>query len=146
MKRYADWSDRLLWFLAKRDRHPLKWGISDCSLFACDAIECMNGSDPGYWFRGKYTTKKAAFKLLRKFAGGGLTEAVEKTAKDMEYPEIQPTQANSGDMVLIDVENVHPDAHGLTAAIMACPNVAIAQGKENLVYINNPDKKRAWAI
>ena len=52
MKRYSDWSDRLLWFLAKRDRQPLKWGVSDCSLFACDAIRAMNGSDPGYWFRG----------------------------------------------------------------------------------------------
>ena len=76
----------------------------------------------------------------------GLTEAVEKTTEDMDYPEINPKKANSGDMVLIDVENVHPDAHGLTAAIMACPNVAIAQGKDSLVYIDNPDIKRAWAI
>ena len=146
MKRYSDWSDRLLWFLAKRDRQPLKWGVSDCSLFACDAIRAMNGADPGYWFRGKYTSKKEAFKLLKRFSGGGLTEAVEKTTEDMDYPEINPKKANSGDMVLIDVENVHPDAHGLTAAIMACPNVAIAQGKDSLVYIDNPDIKRAWAI
>ena len=146
MKRYKDWSDRLLWFLAKRDRQPLQWGISDCSLFACDAIKAMNGSDQAYWFRGKYTSKKEAFKLLKQFAGGGLTEAVERTTKDMDYPEISPKEANSGDIVLIDVENVHPDAHGLTAAIMACPTVAIAQGKDSLVYIDNPDIQRAWAI
>jgi hypothetical protein len=146
MRRYANWSDRLICFLADRDRTPLKWGKSDCSLFACDAINAMNGSDPGHWFRERYETKKQAFKLLKQFAGGGLTEAVEKIAKEMGYPEIQPEKANSGDMVLIDVENIHPDAYGLTAAIMVCPEVAIAQGKDNLVYVDDPDIKRAWTI
>ena len=75
-----------------------------------------------------------------------VTEAVEKIAKEMDYPEIQPEKANSGDMVLIDVENVHPDAYGLTAAIMVCPEVAIAQGKDTLVYVEDPDIKKAWAI
>ena len=146
MRRYADWPDKLINFITKRDRTPLEWGKSDCSLFACDAINAMNGSDPGHWFRERYETKKQAFKLLKQFAGGGLTEAVEKIAKEMDYPEIQPEKANSGDMVLIDVENIHPDAYGLTAAIMVCPEVAIAQGKDNLVYVDDPDIKRAWTI
>ena len=65
---------------------------------------------------------------------------------EMHYPEINSTKANSGDLVLIDVENVHPDAHGLTAAIMICPEVAIAQGKDTLVYVDHPQIERAWAI
>jgi len=146
MRRYEDWPDRLVCFLADRDRTPLKWGESDCSLFACDAINAMNGSDPGHWFRDKYTTKRQAFRLLKQFSGGGLTETTERVMKEMSYPEIQPEKANSGDLVLIDVENVHPDAFGLTAAIMACPEVAIAQGKDNLVYVEDPDIRRAWAI
>jgi hypothetical protein len=146
MQRYADWPDRLTDFIAKRDTSPFKWGVSDCSLFAFDAINVMNGSDPAYWFRGKYTTQKQAFKLLKKFSGGKLPEAVERAMKEMSYPEINPNEANSGDLVLIDVENVHPDAFGLTAAIMACPEVAIAQGKDGLVYVDNPDIERAWAI
>ena len=146
MRRYEDWPDRLVCFLADRDRTPLKWGTSDCSLFACDAVKAMNGSDPGHWFREKYKTKTRAFKLLRQFAGGGLIETTERVMKEMDYPEIQPEKANSGDVVLINVENVHPDAFGLTAAIMACPEVAIAQGKDNLVYVENPAIKKAWAI
>jgi len=146
MRRYEDWPDRLVCFLAARDRTPLKWGTSDCSLFACDAVKAMNGSDPGHWFREKYKTKTRAFKLLRQFAGGGLIETTERVMKEMDYPEIQPEKANSGDVVLINVENVHPDAFGLTAAIMACPEVAIAQGKDNLVYVENPAIKKAWAI
>ena len=146
MRRYEDWPDRLVCFLADRDRTPLKWGTSDCSLFACDAVKAMNGSDPGHWFREKYKTKTRAFKLLRQFAGGGLIETTERVMKEMDYPEIQPEKANSGDVVLINVENVHPDAFGLTAAIMACPEVAIAQGKDNLVYVEDPDIKKAWPI
>ena len=146
MRRYEDWPDRLVCFLADRDRTPLKWGTSDCSLFACDAVKAMNGSDPGHWFREKYKTKTRAFKLLRQFAGGGLIETTERVMKEMDYPEIKPEKANSGDVVLINVENVHPDAFGLTAAIMACPEVAIAQGKDNLVYVENPAIKKAWAI
>ena len=146
MRRYEDWPDRLVCFLAARDRTPLKWGTSDCSLFACDAVKAMNGSDPGHWFREKYKTKTRAFRLLRQFAGGGLIETTERVMKEMDYPEIKPEKANSGDVVLINVENVHPDAFGLTAAIMACPEVAIAQGKDNLVYVENPAIKKAWAI
>jgi len=146
MQRYADWPDRLINFISGRDTTPLKWGLSDCSLFASDAINSMNGSDPAHWFRGKYKTKKQAFKLLKQFGGGGLPETTEKIMKDMRYPEIQPDKVNSGDLVLIDVENVHPDAFGLTSAIMANSAVAIAQGKDGLVYIDNPDIKRAWAI
>ena len=146
MQRYADWPDRLINFIAVRDRSPLKWGFTDCSLFASDAINAMNGSDPAYWFRGKYTTKKQAFKLLKQFGGGGLTETTEKIMKDMRYPEIRPDEANSGDLVLINVENVHPDAFGLTSAIMATPEVAIAQGKDGLVYVDDPEIERAWSI
>ena len=146
MRRYADWPDKLISFITKRDRTPLEWGKSDCSLFACDAINAMNGSDPGHWFRGKYTTKKQAFKLLKQFGGGGLVETTERVMKEMQYEEIKPDQANSGDLVLIDVENVHPDAFGLTAAIMANKETAIAQGKDNLVYVEDPQIERAWAI
>jgi len=146
MQRYADWPDRLINFISGRDTTPLKWGLSDCSLFASDAINAMNGSDPAHWFRGKYKTKKQAFKLLKQFGGGGLPETTEKIMKDMRYPEIRPDEANSGDLVLINVENVHPDAFGLTSAIMASPEVAIAQGKDGLVYVDKPNIERAWAI
>tara|TARA_R110002020_G_scaffold173776_6_gene364738 strand:- start:979 stop:1428 length:450 start_codon:yes stop_codon:yes gene_type:complete len=146
MQRYANWPDRLLEFISDRDKTGLIWGKSDCCLFACDAIQAMNGSDPGYWFREKYDTRKEAFKLLKRFGGGGLIETTERIMREMHYPEIKPSKANSGDLVLIDVENVHPDAHGLTAAIMVCPEVAIAQGKDRLVYVDHPQIERAWAI
>lgn len=146
MSRYFDWPNRLISFITERDSTPLQWGKSDCTLFAADAIQAINGSDPAHFFRGKYATRKQAFVILKKFAGGGLEEAAEMIGKDMGYPEIHPSFANSGDVALIDVENVDPKATGLTMAIMANPTTAIAQGKTGLVYVHSAKLERAWNI
>ncbi len=146
MSRYYDWPDRLIKFLSERDATPLEWGKSDCTLFAADAVKAMNGSDPAHFFRGKYNNKKEAFVLLKQFSGGGLEETTEQIAYDLEYPEIPPEFANSGDLALIDVENVDPEATGLTMAILATPTTAIAQGKAGLVYVHDADIRRTWNI
>jgi len=146
MSRYHDWPDRLIKFLTERDSTPLEWGKSDCTLFASDAVTAINGSDPAHFFRGKYKSRKKAFVLLRQFSGGGLEETTEKIGREMGYPEIPPQYANSGDLALIDVSNVDPEATGLTMAILANPTVAIAQGEKGLVYVHNADIRRAWNI
>jgi hypothetical protein len=146
MSRYFDWPERLITFLTERDATPLKWGKSDCTLFAADAVEAMNGSDPAHFFRGKYKNKKEAFVLLRRFSGGGLEETTEKIGNDMGYSEIPPEFANSGDLALIDCDNVDPEAKGLTMAILANPTTAIAQGKNGLVYVHDADIRRTWNI
>lgn len=146
MLRRKDWPEKLSAFLWERDKTPMKWGVSDCTLFAADAIEVMNGSDPAHFFRGKYKNKKEAFKMLKAFAGGGLEATTERVFAEMGYPEIPVDDANSGDVVLMEVENVDPEAEGYTTGIMANEMTAIAQGKDGLVYVENPDLKRAWHI
>ena len=146
MIRYKDWPEKLIKFLIDRDKAPMKWGVSDCTLFAADAVETMNGSDPAQFFRGKYKDKRGAFRILKKFSGGGLEEAVERVFREMGYPEIPTERANSGDVVLMDVENVDPEATGYTTGIMATETIANAQVKDGLVYLPTPTLKRAWAI
>jgi hypothetical protein len=146
MQRYTDWPERLSMFLEKRKDTPLEWGKSDCCLFACDAIEAQNGSDPAHMFRGKYSTMKEAFKLLKEFSGGGVDETATRVCADMGYPEIPIKDATGGDVVLLNVENVHPDAHGFTMGLMVNPITAVAQGKDGLVYIEEPDVRKAWRI
>ena len=146
MLRYIDWPDRLSSFLKKRHNTPFTWGKSDCCLFAFDAVQVVNGSDPAHFFRGKYSTMKEAFKLIKKFSGGGVEETVEKIFMEMACKQIPMASANSGDVVLMDVENVHPEAHGLTAGIVYDRTMAIAQGTNGLVYVDKPDIKAVWAI
>lgn len=146
MLRYIDWPERLMLFLSERENQPMEWSKTNCCLTACDAVQAISGQDPAHFFRDKCNTPKQTYLLLKRFAGGGLEEASDKIFKDMGINEKPVEEANSGDVVLIDVENVHPDAQGLTMAVVIAKGVVAAQGKEGLVYINNPDIRKAWDI
>jgi len=146
MIRYIDWPERLMLFLNERHDKPINWENNNCCFFGCDAVKAISGQDPGHFFRGKVKTPKQAYKLLKKFSGGGVEESAEKIFNEMGIHEIPVEDANSGDIALIDVENVHPDAHGYTVAVVTSPASVVAQGKDGLVYITDPDMKRAWGI
>lgn len=146
MLRYSDWDERLTMFLVKRDTTPIDWGKTDCCLFSCDAIQAMNGSDPAHFFRNKYKDLKSAYRLLMKFAGGGIEKTCKKIALDMGYKQISIFKAGRGDLVLVDIENIHPDATGLTMGVMCAENVVVLQGKDGLVYHKNPELRFAWHI
>jgi|TARA_R110000851_G_scaffold46360_1_gene112827 hypothetical protein len=146
MLRYSDWPDRLSGFLKERHNTPFEWGKSDCCLFAADAVQAINGSDPAHFFRSKYSTMKEAIKFIKHFSGGGVEETVEKIFMEMGHKQVSLESSNSGDVVLMDVENVHPEAYGLTTGILFDKTMAIAQGTDGLVYVDNPDVKKVWAI
>lgn len=48
---------------------PFEWGEADCCLFVADALAALYGKDYAAPFRGKYTTEKGAYKLLKKYDG-----------------------------------------------------------------------------
>ena len=146
MLRYSDWPERLSNFILQRNNTPFEWGKSDCCLFALDAVQTINGSDPAHFFRGRYSTMRSAFKLLKEFSGGGVEETVEKIFMEMGRKQIPLDLSNSGDVVLMEVKNVHPEAHGLTAGILFDKTMAIVQGTDGLVYVDNADIKKVWAI
>jgi len=146
MLRYSDWPERLSNFVRQRHDTPFEWGKSDCCLFALDAVQTINGSDPAHFFRGRYSTMRSAFKLLKEFSGGGVEETVEKIFMEMGCKQVPLDLSNSGDVVLMEVKNVHPEAHGLTAGILFDKTMAIVQGTDGLVYVDNADIKKVWAI
>ena len=106
MRRYADWPDKLINFITKRDRTPLEWGKSDCSLFACDAIREMTSVDVAEYFRDNYYTKDEAYSLLLAFSGGGLEETFDILCKEFDMPEIEINYVGRGDLVLCNVPTV----------------------------------------
>tara|TARA_R110002096_G_scaffold208717_1_gene395368 strand:- start:517 stop:789 length:273 start_codon:yes stop_codon:yes gene_type:complete len=89
---------------------------------------------------------KGAIKFIKHFSGGGVEATVEKIFMEMGCIQIPLGLANPGDVVLMDVENVHPEAHGLTTGILYDRTMAIAQGTNGLVYVDNADIKKVWAI
>ena len=59
---------------------PFSWGLDNCGLWPANIVRDATGVDYAAPLRGQYTTARGALLRLRKFAGGGLTEAIEKIA------------------------------------------------------------------
>ncbi len=62
-----NWPQRLCRLVNARYNSEFIWGVHDCALFACDAVETMTGTDPGPFFRGRYTSEIGAYKALRRY-------------------------------------------------------------------------------
>lgn len=101
--RYNDWQSRLSLYLSSVKDKPFEWGAHDCALFSCNCILQETGDDPAAWFRGKYSTKAAAYQALKEFAGGGLEETAVKITTARNYPEVLPLMAQRGDVALCNM-------------------------------------------
>lgn len=60
---------------------PFSWGRDNCGLWPANIIRDATGVDYAGPLRGTYKTERGAVLRLRRFAAGGLPEAVEKIAR-----------------------------------------------------------------
>lgn len=102
LRRIEGWERRLADFVSQARSRVFQYGSWDCCLMPCAAVEAMTGVDPAAALRGRYKTERGALGALRRFAGGGLTETVEKIAADLGAVEVALSFARRGDMVLFD--------------------------------------------
>lgn len=104
MKRYHDWETRLLSFLLSRRHTPFAWGGHDCSLFACDAVLAMTGVDIAADFRGRYTTKAGAYKVVKAFVPSAKLEDLAEARGQEAGMQclVMPLAAKRGDIVLVE--------------------------------------------
>lgn len=96
--RLPDWERRLAAHFERSHIRAFAWGVFDCALAACEAVEAVTGTDPGKSYRGKYTSGAEASTItdndLGEFAAG--------VAKAAGFAEVAPTFARRGDLVLVD--------------------------------------------
>ncbi len=109
-------------FLAARLPQPYRWGSNDCCLFAADAVEALTGVDVAAEFRGRYTTKRGAFAMIRAVTGGKtLADAVAWCMAKHGIPAHPfPLQARRGDPVLLGTDSagvVSPEGHSVLCAV-----------------------------
>ena len=140
MKRASDWPSRLELYIAAARARPFQWGVNDCCLFACKAIEAMTGVNPGGWFLGRYRSAIAARHALRQFAGGGLVEAVERLARGHAKAEVPPLSAQRGDLCLAG------SLDGLDGLGICLGSRAAFMTPRGLVFVPMARVKRAWRI
>lgn len=104
LSRYRDWEARLDAYFRATAERAFVWGGNDCALWACAGIAAETGIDPSAPFRTErrlyYTTDRGAARAMKRFAGGGLAEVAEKIAAEHGAPEVPPTYAGRGDLVL----------------------------------------------
>jgi hypothetical protein len=89
---------RLNYFLNSKRDVPFEWGEWDCCVFAADAVKVMTGEDKLKDFRGLYSNKYEAARLLRDKGEGTLV----KTAIKVLGAPIFRSRALRGDVVIIN--------------------------------------------
>ena len=92
--RLPDWEQRLSNFLAAHQSRPFAWGEWDCILFACAAAEAITGHDAAADYRGRYSTRRGAARILRCLGQGTLLATV-----DAQFPAKPVGRAIRGDLV-----------------------------------------------
>lgn len=136
MMRRQDWVVRLDAYLKARAGLPFVFGANDCCLFAAGAVEAMTGEDLATGFRGKYRTRHGAAQAMKKYAGGGARELMEKMAVLHGLMQVSPPMLARGSVALIlndgieslgivDLSGTHIAAPGVVGMVRMPLNRAI---------------------
>lgn len=139
MARLPHWERKLADWQKVAATRPFSWGDADCCLTVCDGLLAITGIDPAKDFRGQYKTKRGAYGALKRFAGGGLAETVEKITGDLGWPEVPRLMAQRGDVGLVNTDQ------GEALAICIGPRWAV-QGAGGLVFMSLKSGLRAWRV
>ncbi len=98
MKKYPNWRSRLQVALAEHAHASFDVGAFDCCRAAADLIKAMTGTDVMHGYRGRYRSVHGALKIIHQHQGfdGLIATVTEKYG----LPEIEPSKACAGDLVL----------------------------------------------
>jgi len=102
LQRRPDWEPRLIATIEAACEVSFSWGTHDCFSFACNCAEAMTGVDlAAPFYRGKVNSRTQAYGRLKRYAGGGLQEAVDKIARSHGMAEVMVTRARRGDWAMM---------------------------------------------
>ena len=144
LKRRDDWPSRLLALIAERRERPFAWGRHDCALFACDAVDAMTGVDPARGLRGKYRSALGARRVLKDFAGAGITATARKIAKVHGAPEVPILMAQRGDLAIVESE-MPGGSRALSLGVVLGEDVMVP-GMNGMAAVPLSAARRAWRI
>lgn len=120
------------------------WGEHDCSLFACDAVRAITGTDIAADFRRKYATERGALRVMKEFVSSAdLGDVAGERGREAGMEEItNPLQAQRGDVVL-----VQPNSDRKALGIVGL-DARFAYCVAEVGYVKYPTQywKRAWRV
>jgi hypothetical protein len=93
-ERLPDWERRLSQFIADNRDREFAWGDWDCILFATACAAELTGEDHAAPFRGQYSDRRGARRVLREIGQGTLLRTV-----DHHFKRKPASFAQRGDLV-----------------------------------------------
>lgn len=136
--RFPDWPERLAAAVEARTERPFAWGEHDCFLFAADVVLAVTGQDPAAAWRGRYASEEEAEALIASL--GGREAALVAAMAQFGAPEIRPTFAQRGDLVLVTIGN------DIACGVILDGDRVVAPGAERLLALPRRLVLRAWAV
>lgn len=145
--RHEDWPQRLATYLEDHRSTPFVWGTFDCCLFVCSAIEAMTGEDPGHNLRGRYSTESGATDVLAKEYGtDDLEEVVAQICEREGFPEITPSLAQRGDVVIVNAPLASESMFHLCLGVVAPGGKAAVASPRGFLLFPVTRFLRAWRV
>lgn len=134
--RLKDWPEKLYAEVRKANDVPFCWGKSDCVLFTCDCIKAMTGEDYAKGVRGKYSTEKGAFRILKKMEG--VTSIEELATKHLGNP-VELSKLMRGDVV--SFESPTGPALGITLG-----RLSVFRNPRGMTSVETLSCLRGWRV
>ncbi len=110
MKRCDHWRARFDAAIDEMRLRPFDWESQhDCALgLACKVVQAVTNVDFGAAYRGRYTSKSGAYRVMRKEGFNDLGDLVAS-----KLPEIHPSRCRIGDLALYRTDSVFGYAIGI---------------------------------
>jgi hypothetical protein len=134
--RFEDWPARLDTAIAAARHQSGIWGRHDCALFAAGVVRAITGEDFAAEYRGRYTTRIGAARVLRRVAHGDVDAAATRA---LGAPLAAPLMAQRGDVVALD------RSEGLGLGICLGARIAVV-GAAGLEFRPITDAIMAWRV
>lgn len=116
---------------------PFVWGRADCLLSLADIILAARGYDPAAQFRGRYQTRRGAYRVTREF--GGPSGALAAMAYDCGWNEINPARAKIGDI------GTYVNGHA-SGGVIRDSFIWIGRTETGFAGVPTAQVERAWRV
>lgn len=140
--RHKDWENRLNAYIGEARDRPFEWGQHDCILFACSAVEVMTGIDHALSYRGQYSDKRGAARMLAELGEGTLLRTIDSC-----FERKAVSHAVRGDLVWF--EGSAGVCLGNMAAFVGEEHLVEKAGvaaREGLITIPRRCWEKAWSV
>lgn len=143
--RLDGWERRFNDLIDERMNCKLVWGEHDCCMFVADSVKAITGNECAGFSRGKYSNKIGAYRKLKEYAGGGISEMMNKIAEEYSLNEVGVNYAGRGDVALCVVDTHIGDDVEVLGVLTGDGRIMIA-GRDGLVANKKSVGVKFWKI